>query len=65
LKVSRAGLTTYVQRFEAHRAQQKKAAAKQQQKAANKKSDRIRTLFAHGRSGDAGTTAKNRVKSLN
>ncbi len=65
LKASRAGLTTYVKQFEAHRAQQKQAAAK----AAQQKTGTIRTPFAHGasegRSSAPGTTVKNRAKSLN
>jgi predicted transcriptional regulator len=43
LKASRSGLTAYVHRFEAHRAEQRKAA----ENAAKKKSRRIRTPFAH------------------
>jgi hypothetical protein len=54
-----------VHRFEAHRAEQKKAA----ENAAKKKSGRIRTPFAHGapdgRAADAETAAKTRAKSLN
>jgi integrase len=65
LKASRAGLTTYVQQFEAHRAQQKKAAAKQQKA----KPGRIRTPFAHGgqegRSAEGESTVRNGRKSLN
>jgi integrase len=65
LKASRAGLTSYVQRFEQHRKQQRVAA----KKAANKKAGGIRTPFAHGEAegagGEPGTAIKNRAKSLN